>query len=383
MKYFLICLALCLTVSGQPFTLRPAGPATAGGGKSRVVVLENPAVVDQFRVNDQLLAGNFNRALLTLTNQTATADAWRQFVTPRDVVAIHVTTTGGQVLSTHRALVNAIASGLQAASVPARNIIVWDKFGDDLQAAGYTAGSGPYRCQSVIPGAGFAGDKFYFNDIAGQLIWGDHDFRGKKLSDLLQADDLTVSGTQPLIPNLSPEVNGTATVSGSTPADPPQVSNRSYYAALLTRRVTKIINVPVMSSDERIGLAGCVSSLSFASVDNTRRFLNAHEASAEAIAEIFASDLIQPKTVLHIMDGTLAQYAGGPYFVPNYCAQPGLLYLSRDPVAIDTLALERIEAWRKAKAIDPVGQDATHLPQAVHLNLGTTDKSRMEIINLR
>ncbi|MDR2463419.1 MAG: DUF362 domain-containing protein [Verrucomicrobiales bacterium] len=362
MKHLLVILCLTVSAAAQNAGMRPA--VSAAPVKSRVVVLENPAIINNFRVNDTLLADSFNRALLALANQAAVSDAWRQFVTPRDVVAIHITTTGGQVLSTHRALLDAVISGLQAAGVAKRNITVWDKFASDLQAAGYNANA--FRCQAVIPGAGFTPDQFYFSEIAGQLIWGDHDFRGKtKPDDFLAPDTLEISAT------------------ATKPAEPPQVSNRSYYTTLLTKRATKIINLPVMSSDERIGLAGCVSSLALASVDNTRRFLNSSSTAAEAIAEIYASDIIKPKTVLHIMDGTLAQYAGGPYFIPNYCAQPGLLYLSRDPVAIDTLALERIEAWRKTKAIDPVGKDAAHLRQAAQLGIGANEKSQMEIINLR
>ncbi|MDR1145817.1 MAG: DUF362 domain-containing protein [Verrucomicrobiales bacterium] len=356
-----------------------SGWGADGGTKSRVVVLENPAVIDNFQVNDARLAEQFNRALLAFTRQSTVSAAWRQFVTPRDIVAIHVTTGGGQILSSHHALVDAVVNGLRAAGVASRNIIVWDKFADDLQAAGYSPGGNPFRCESVISGMGFDGGKFYFSDLAGQLIWGDHDFRGKST-----ASDNLFSPTSP--DTLAAETTGSAglTVSGSGKnTEPPQVSNRSYYARLITRRATKIINLPVMSNDERIGLAGCVASLAFAGIDNTRRFLNPSDAAAEAIAEIYANDAIGKKVALNIMDGTIAQYAGGPYFVPYYCAQPGLLYLSQDPVAIDTLALERIEAWRKLRAIDPVGKDARHLRQAVALGLGTDDRSRMEIINLR
>lgn len=336
-----------------------------GHGKSCVVIFENPAVINNFRVNDDLLAGNFNQALLAFTGKSSPKEAWRQFVTPQDVVAIHVTTTGGPALSTHRALVAAVVDGLQAAGLPNANILVWDKYADDLHMAGY---GNNFRSLAVIPDAGFDGEKFYFNDIAGQLIWGDYDFRGKKASDLLPMTSLD-------------ELEAKTT--GSKAVEPPQVSNRSYFTNIVTKRATKIINIPVMSNDERIGMAGCISSLALASVDNTRRFLNSSDAVAEAIAEIYGNEVLKQKTVLHIMDGTLAQYAGGPYFVPYYCAQPGIIYISQDPVAIDSLALERIEQWRKTRAVDPIGNDAAHLRLAAEQGFGTGDKAQMEIINLR
>ena len=361
MRFVLILLVLGLAGARA----EDSRPVPVAASRPRVVVVENPAVIDNFRVNDRLLADSLNRAILAYTKKSDLREAWRQFVDPRDVVAIHITTGGGQLLSSNRALVDGVVKGLQAAGVPLDNIFVWDKYADDLRIAGYPPGDvGPFRVKAVIPDTGFDGEKFFFSDLAGQLIWGDRDFRGKNAaSDMLPLSSLDSSGTKA--------------------AEPPQVSNRSYYAALLTGRVTKIINLPVMSNDERIGMAGCVSSLALAAVDNTRRFLNASDAAAEAIAEIFAGDVIKPKVALNIMDGTLAQYAGGPHFVPYYCAQPGLLYVSRDPVAIDTLAVERIEQWRKAKAVDPVGDTAAHLKQAVLQGIGTNDKTKMEIINLR
>jgi hypothetical protein len=376
-----LSLTLLAAANGQTAAnLRPA-PQTANSApaaKSRVVVFENPAVADNFHINGNLLAKNFNQALLTFTKKSTLKEAWQQFVTPQDVVAIHITTTGGQALSSHHALIETVIDGLHAAGVAENSIVVWDKFADDMQPAGYGAGSGnTFRCQSVIPGAGFDSEKFHFSDVAGQLIWGDHDFRGKtKLNDdLLPLESLDDLGTA---------TSGSLAISGSKKnTEPPQVSNRSYYTNIITRRTTKIINIPVMSNDERIGMAGCISSLALASIDNTRRFLNSSDASSEAIAEIYANDEISKKTVLHIMDGTIAQYAGGPYFVPYYCSQPGLLYISKDPVAIDTLALERIETWRKAKTVDPIGGDAAHIRQAAQQGLGTSDKSRMEIVNLR
>jgi len=361
--------------SAGPRPAQQTPPANSGPSKSRVVVFENPAVVDNFRVNSSQLAKNFDQALLTFTKKNSLKEAWQQFVGPQDVVAIHVTTTGGQILSSHHALVEEVINGLKSAGVADDNIVVWDKFADDMQSAGYGTGSGnPFRCVSVIPGAGFDGDKFYFSDVAGQLIWGDHDFRGKtNVDDLLPMASLD---------DLQTKTSGSIATSGTKNTEPPQVSNRSYYTNIITKRTTKIINLPVMSNDERVGLAGCISSLAFASIDNTRRFLNSSDATNEAIAEIYANDVINKKVVLNIMDGTIAQYAGGPYFVPYYCSQPGILYISKDPVAIDTLALERIEQWRKTKSVDPVGNDADHLKQAVQQGLGTGDKNQMEIVNL-
>ena len=184
-------------------------PAPVADSRSRVVVFENPAVINNFRLNDRFLADGLNRALLAFTKKSDLREAWRQFVVPEDVVAIRVSAGGGQLLSTKHALTAAVVNGLKAAGVPAENIFVWDKYADDLRIAGYPPGdAGPYRVKAVIPDTGFDGDKFYFSDLAGQLIWGDRDFRGKNpLSDI-------------------PSANSFDTVTGTKAPDPPQVSNR-------------------------------------------------------------------------------------------------------------------------------------------------------------
>ncbi len=62
-----------------------------------------------------------------------------------------------------------------------------------------------------------------------------------------------------------------------------------------------------------------------------------------AIAELYNNALIGKKVVLNLMDGLAAQYAGGPQSQPNYAVHHATLLASKDPVAIDAIALQRIE----------------------------------------
>ncbi|NJK90596.1 MAG: DUF362 domain-containing protein [Blastochloris sp.] len=210
--------------------------------------------------------------------------------------------------------------------------------------------------------------KTYFNEVVGQLIWGDLDFVGKN-APLLPMDQLLNSNSESVQDK-----------DGQKKESPKQISNRSYYTTILTQKITKLINIPVMSDHQRVGLNGCIASLALASVDNQRRFQTPAEHSGLALTEIVADPVIRDKTVLHIMDGLIAQFAGGPEFVPNYTQSPGILILSRDPVAIDTLALERIESWRRERKVVAIGKDANHVAQAARSGLGTNDRDKMEIV---
>jgi hypothetical protein len=160
-----------------------------------------------------------------------------------------------------------------------------------------------------------------------------------------------------------------------------QTSNKSFYANLITRLCTKIVNVPVLTDNSYIGLNGCLGSLALGCVDNDRRFQGSPTYGDPAVCEILDQPFIRHKVVLHVLDAMVAEYAGGPAFDPQFTKSIGAIYVSRDPVAIDSLVLPRVEAWRKQARIDPIGKMASHIHTAAELyHLGTDDPSRIQLI---
>src|SRR5436309_15936846 len=101
-----------------------------------------------------------------------------------------------------------------------------------------------------------------------------------------------------------------------------------------------------MSISETNGIAGCIYNMTIPNIDNWRRFAQGSRSGAESLAEIYSNPLIAKKVVLNLMDGLIAQYAGGPQSQPNYATHHATLYASRDAVALDTIALKRLEEWR-------------------------------------
>ena len=162
----------------------------------------------------------------------------------------------------------------------------------------------------------------------------------------------------------------------------PQTSNLSYYANLVTHICTKIVNVPVLTDNAPIGINGCLGSLALACVDNNRRFQGDPTYGDPAICEILDKDFMRRKVVVNILDALIAEYAGGPFFNPQFTQSIGAIYVSRDPVAVDSLVLRRIEAWRKRAHIDPLGKTASHVADAANYNLGTNDPRRIQLIHV-
>jgi hypothetical protein len=117
-------------------------------------------------------------------------------------------------------------------------------------------------------------------------------------------------------------------------------------------------------------------------IDNWRRFAQGSRFGAESLAEIYASSLIAKKVVFNLMDGLIAQYAGGPQPQPNYALHHATLYASRDPVALDAMALRRLEEWRKRGSLRPVGSVAAYINFASQLGLGNSAANQIEIRNI-
>ena len=78
------------------------------------------------------------------------------------------------------------------------------------------------------------------------------------------------------------------------------------------------------------------------------------------------------------MDGLVAQYAGGPQSQPNYAVHHATLYASKDPVALDAVALRRLEQWRAGASLPPIGSAAAYVDFASQLGLGNSAPNRIE-----
>ncbi len=351
----LTCIAALFVAIVPGQAQNPVLPQRVGPPKalSPVIIEERPDAVQGYNVDPQQVRQMVNRCLMTLTSAPDIGTAWTRLgITPSDVVGIKIATGGGPTLSTHRALVRAICDGLASAGLPASQIIIWDKIQGNMTAANYplrAALDGQPAYASVVPANNYDPDVYYRNGIRGSLIWGDYQFG--------------------------------ASLNGST-FDPEQLT-RSYYTKFVTQICTKIINVPVLNHNERFGIDGCVTNLALDSVDNNRRFLDDPSYGDPWIDEIYDQSFIRRKVVVHILDALVAQCAGGPVFNPQYCQSFGAIYVGRDPVAIDSLALPRLEKMRRQLNVNAPGHTSSYLTSAAVLGLGTTDRRRIQFLRVR
>lgn len=341
--------------------------------RSRVAVVEDPTLVTRFRVDGDRAAEVFNRALMALTGRATLREAWLSFIRPSDRIGVKISTSGLGNYGSTPAVIGVILDGLRQAGVPMERVIVWDRAPAAMTAAGFAPGrgAGGWRNLAVFPGLGYDPDVFYFNEVVGQLIWGDHEFRGRSFDVAAMLD---VADPKGAADRARPKREVVASA---------QTSNRSYFSRIITREVDKIINVAAMSDHPDVGLHGCLASLALAAVDNYRRFLGRGIHGDPALAELWEHDALRGKVVLNVMDGLVAQFAGGPTFTPNYAQPAGVLMLSRDPVAIDAMALERLERWRAERQVVEIGGLARHVRSAASAGVGQGDPTKMEVVRVR
>ncbi|HEV3409556.1 MAG TPA: DUF362 domain-containing protein [Chthoniobacterales bacterium] len=318
----------------------PAPPPTPT--PSIVYALRNPAAIAQYRTNSAVVRNMVDRLLIAVTGQPDVARAWRSLVAPDDRVGIKISAAGGELFTTHRDVVNAIADGLAAAGVPRKHIIVWDRQLEGLKEAGFRRGGEGYQLLSIPPRDGYDPTAEFNAPALGKLIWGDVAYIPHRGANPMRTEEENTSTT-------------------------------SHFAKVVTQQLTKIINVPVMSDSYATGLAGCLYNVTLPNVDNWRRFTQYGRFGASGIAEIYEHPLIREKVVLHLMDGLIAAYAGGPEAHPNYAAHEATLFASKDPVALDTIALRRLERLREEANLPKIGDLAAHIRIAGQLGIGNTE----------
>src|SRR5512133_1583780 len=318
---------------------------------SIVYAVRNPDSIKQYKTNPHVVREMVNRLVMAVTGQSDVAKAWGSLVSPNDRVGIKISAAGGELFTTHHDIVNAIVDGLAAAGHPRSSIVVWDRSLGGIKEAGYRPAVDGYQLKAIAPRDGYDPKTVFSAPLIGKLVWGDLEYFGDV-------------GKMPML------------------SDTENTSNVSHFSKIISTEVDKVINVPVMSISETNGIAGCIYNMTIPNIDNWRRFAQGSRFGAESLAEIYANPLIAKKVVFNLMDGLIAQYAGGPQPQPNYAVHHATLYASRDPVALDAMALRRLEEWRKRGILRPVGSVAAYIDLASQLGLGNSAANRIEVRNI-
>jgi uncharacterized protein (DUF362 family) len=284
----------------------------------RVVEVSNPDAIVRNRVSQPLIKEMLGQGMKRLTEESSTQAAWAKFVEPKDIVGIKINPSGAPACCSSPEVVREIVAGVQSVGVPARNIIVYDRYAYEIDIGSYQA--------LVQPEVNVLGIQDSFNGVSGydMNIYCDANFFG-------------------------------------------EWETRSYMASIVAHGVTKIINVPTMKDHSAAGVTGCLKNLGYGTFNNVARSHRPPYSFTDPLIGMLCSvEPLRSKAVLQIMDGMRQVWHGGPLTqIQDFIFPAGMLYIGTDPVAIDTLELDAIEMKRHEEGVPSVWE---HDPASITSN---------------
>ena len=293
--------------------------------------------------------------ILALTGASGLKAAWREFVNPEDKIGLKVNPVAGKMLSTSLEITNAVIKQLELSGIPRENILIWDRREFELHEVGFT--------EKNFPGIKIIGTER--KDAAGSFYDKEGHLYGASMidRDWYYWADCEMSYDAETLPYMINE------------------GKYSYFSKIVTRDVTKIINIPILKNAGAT-VTLCLKNLAYGSVSNTARLHQ--QLWSETCAEVPCFTPLRDKLVLNIVDGLKGCYNGGPGANPQFFTEYNTVLVGTDPVAMDRIGYEIVLKKRREEKIQkeesPRGRIFMDLAQKYGLgqaNLEKIDHHRM------
>jgi len=307
-----------LVSAAEPFLPGPAPAPRSAPSRAVVAVGRRPGLVTASGALDpKLLEAALGAAVARAAGEATPVAAMRRLFKPNDVVGIKVGCLGGRGVSTRPEVALQLAALLQAAGVPADHIYVWDRTDRELRAAGYTITAGP-----------------------GVRVFGTNEDYDERLVEW--------------------------------------GPSASRFDRVLATQLTALVSCCPLKDH---GLAGVSLTMKnwYGAIHNPNKLHD--EGCAPFVPHLVACPGIHDKLRLNVVDGTVAQCHGGPGRAPRWAWPYGGFLASTDPVAVDAVARDVLEARRKEVGLPPLaaeGREPRYIADAARLGLGVADLGRIE-----
>ena len=281
-----------------------AVPGMPGPYPGRVVRVKSQKSVDTSTgaANGDVVREMMAQGMRALTGASTTADAWGRFFTPADVVGIKVNCGGYPHVVSAYEIVAETVKQLTALGVPLSQIYLYERFQNQLDEVNYA----PHLPDGL------------------QIVAAE---RANRNTDNSGYD---------------PETYLEANLFG-------EEDTRSNMMRLVSKRLTKIINIPNMKDHGATGVTGCLKNIAYGSFSNVARTHQRGKSHTYSVVGTLAAiEPLRSRTVLQIMDGLRGVWHAGPFArTTRYVFYPREIMFGTDPVAIDRLLLDIIENKRR------------------------------------
>jgi hypothetical protein len=324
----------------------------------KVVAVKDEKAMNEQGVNGKAVATMFEKGIRALTDQPL-SKSFKLFFNKNDIVGIKVNPVGAGLIATRLEVVDAIVAWLRQGGLPAKNIVIWDRFDYMLKDAGFT--------QARYPGIGIVGLQTMDEAAAEGKSQDDSHWLGK--------DGRHVS-------EKNFDLNAYYFADIEAPQDKPYLNQHvfngkySYFGKLLTKKLTKIINVPVFKNTGN-GVSMATKNLGYGAICNTNRL---HKPLFfDVCTEVLAFPVMRDKLVLNITDGLRAQYDGGPEPLAQATWFLNTLYFATDPFALDMTCHNLLLQKRKEMKVlvNEHPKYTEYLRYAQRLGLGIADPAQI------
>ncbi|MFM7739793.1 MAG: DUF362 domain-containing protein [Planctomycetota bacterium] len=320
----------------------------------RVIEAKNPLLIQNGKRSRDAIKATLDRGMKELTGADDGVEAWRSFFEPGDVVGIKVVPNGQPQHPTSPELVLEVIECLKSAGVKTTDMFVYDRYKSEFMAAGY---------QNILPK---------------EVRWGGLTPGGGPQTLLLDEEhkkDPIAGYDRDEFVQMNLIDNG---------GDPKDDRNfRSHLGLFVTKVVNKIVALPCLKDHGSAGVTGALKNMSHGSVNNVARSHGTPGTNVcnQFIPEVVSHPVIRKKFVLQIMDGIRGIYQKGPFGnIPEFAWDYNALFFATDPVAMDHVEWQIIDAKRKEKglppvastgrlAMDPLGTEGFDVRQPQHIAL--------------
>ncbi|MBK9166871.1 MAG: DUF362 domain-containing protein [Bryobacterales bacterium] len=293
-----------------------AQPGMPGRYPGQVVDVHHPRSVDEATeaLDPAAVKEMMARGMTALTGAASVSGAWRTFFEKGDVVGIKVNCVGRPHVVSSPEVVKEIVANLMALGIPPESIYLYERFQSQMDEVNYPA---------HLP--------------AGVRLIGAEGRRG---------------GSREYDPAMYVDVDFFG-----------EEDTRSSVMRVVSRTVTKIINVPNMKDHGASGVTGCLKNIAYGSYSNVARsHMRGVSHTYSFIGTLAAAEPVRSKTVLQVMDGLKGVWHGGPFSRERkYRFYPKRMMFGTDPVAIDRLVLDIVDDERKRRGAVSVWDRSTRI----------------------
>lgn len=348
-----------------PATVKNQPDLMPGRAKGRVSEVYHAHVVDaKYRVDRAALRQMLDKAMCAFTGADHPHEAWRSFFQPGERIGIKVNPVGLNrsrpnvpASISHPLLVLEVIRNLREVGIPAKDIVLFDRYGQEFVDAGYDKLTREREAEGVrwmCASGAYTDQQTAINGV---------EYPERFSNELLRH----IVGYDP---------DHFIHMPYTSPAHDPKDDRRyrSHLTKIVTQHVDKFITLPVLKDHRSSGVTLSLKNMSHGLNNNVARshisplvhgqpnspgqsLMGPNQCSTFIPAAV-NQPVIRQKAALHILDGLIGVYEGGPgvwnYSWATWAAKT--LYVATDPVTLDHLGWDVIDTKRTLLGLPRVGE---------------------------